>query len=130
MKRLLFYTPILSPLFILFSVLSVTYAIAQAVGGEAPQSSNPWEHLLKLVFPVILTAVGPILTGFIKTAPRWVKFIVASIGTTLVGFGAGSIPDFPVYPDTGAEIGLGAGATSQAILNGWLKRPDAEAPKP
>jgi len=116
-------------LFMMLAMIPARLALAQAVATEAPASSNPWEHLLKLIFPVILTAVGPILTGFIKTAPGWVKFIVASIGTTIVGFGAGSIPDFPVYPDTGAEIGLGAGATSQAILNGWLKRPDGEAPK-
>jgi asparagine N-glycosylation enzyme membrane subunit Stt3 len=117
---------------LMLAVYPASLALAQVVTGEAPASSNPWEHLLKLIFPVILTAVGPILTGFIKTAPSWVKFIVASVGTTLVGFGAGSIADFHIYPnpDTGAEMGLGAGATSQAILNGWLKRPDAEAAKP
>lgn len=118
------YFYLFSPLMMFYSV---SFALAQVVTTDAPASANPYEHLLKLIFPVILTAMGPILTGFIKTAPGWVKFIVASIGTTLVGFGAGSIPDFPVYPETGAEIGLGAGATSQAILNGWLKRP--EAPK-
>lgn len=118
------YLSLLSPFLLL---LSVSTALAQIVTPTEPVVENPWAHLLKLIFPVILIAVGPILTGFIKTAPDWVKFIVASLGTTLVGFGAGSIPDFPVYPSSGAEIGLGAGVTSQAILNGWLKRP--EAPK-
>jgi len=117
-------------LFLILAMIPASLALAQAVTTEAPASSNPWEHMLKLAFPVILTAVGPIITGFIKTAPPWVKFICASLGTMLVGFGAGNIPDFPVYPESGAEMGLGAGATSQAILNGWLKRPDGEAPKP
>ena len=65
------------------------------------------------------------VTGFIKTAPAWVKYVVASLASMLVGVGAGVIPDFPLTIESAATIGATSGATGQAL---FMHMPKTETP--
>jgi hypothetical protein len=97
-------------------LLMPTMALAQTLTTEAPASQKAWEVLLKLAFPILMTIVGPFVTGYIKDAPVPVKYAVASLASMLVGAGAGSIPDFPLTMESAATIGVTSGATGQALL--------------
>ncbi len=103
----------------------VSVAIAQTLTTDAPPVQKTWEILLKLAFPVVMTVVGPLVTGLIKTAPDWVKYVVASLASMLVGAGAGSIPDFPLSVESAATIGVTSGAIGQKIFMTVPKPPGA-----
>lgn len=91
-------------------------AVAQTLTTDAPAGQKAWEVLLKLGFPVIMTVIGPFVTGFIKSAPEWVKYIVAGLSSMLVGAGAGAIPDFPLTIESAATIGVTSGAIGQKLF--------------
>lgn len=101
---------------IVVMVLWYGHAIAQTLTTDEPVPQKAWEILLKLGFPVIMTVIGPIVTGFIKSAPDWVKYIVASLASMLVGAGAGAIPDFPLTIESAATIGATSGAIGQKLF--------------
>ena|SRR3990167_2060969 len=91
-------------------------AVAQTLTTDAPVSQKTWEILLKLAFPVLMTAIGPSVTSFIKGWPTPVKYVIASLASMLVGAGAGSIPDFPLTMESAATIGVTSGAVGQALF--------------
>jgi hypothetical protein len=120
MRRYLF---LLSPVLVL---LSVSYGVAQTLTTDEPAPQKMWEVLLKLAFPIVMTAVGPLVTGLIKTAPAPVKYVLAAISSMLVGAGIGSIPDFPLTPESAATIGVTSGVTGQALFT-MVPKPPAPA---
>jgi hypothetical protein len=109
------YLYLLSPVLVL---LSVSYGFAQqSIASDAPPEEKLWQTLLKLAFPFIMTMVGPYLTSFLKTAPEPVKYVVSGLVSMLLGAGAGTIPDFPIYPESAATIGLASGIAGQKLFN-------------
>lgn len=101
---------------IVVMVLWYGISLAQTLTTDEPAGQKAWEVLLKLGFPVIMTVVGPFVTGFMKSAPTWVKYVVASVASMVVGAGAGAIPDFPLTIESAATIGATSGATGQALF--------------
>jgi hypothetical protein len=113
-------------LLLMFVMLLVySNSFAQTLTTDAPVPQKAWEVLLKLGFPVVMTVVGPFVTGFIKTAPTWVKYVVASLASMIVGAGAGAIPDFPLTVESAATIGATSGATGQALFMQIPKPPSS-----
>ncbi|MGH6821215.1 MAG: hypothetical protein ACREDU_10185 [Methylocella sp.] len=104
-------------------LLSVSPVLAQTMTTNEPASQQAWEVLLKLAFPIVMTAVGPFVTGYIKDAHPALKYVVASLASMLVGAGAGSIPDFPLGMESAATIGATSGATGQFL---YLAHPKTE----
>lgn len=94
----------------------VAVAVAQTLTTDASVPQKSWEILLKLAFPVLLTAVGPFVTGFVKGLPAPAKYVIASLASMLVGAGAGAIPDFPLSIESGATMGATAGAVGQKLF--------------
>lgn len=97
-------------------MINVTEVFAQTLMTDAPPVQKTWEILLKLAFPIVMTAVGPTITSAIKTAPPIVKYLVASLASMLVGAGAGAIPDFPLTMESAATIGVTSGAIGQKLF--------------
>lgn len=97
-------------------MVNMSDAVAQTLTTDAPLEQKTWEILLKLAFPVLMTAVGPMLTQYMKTMPPVVKYLVASLGSMVVGAGAGAIPDFPLSIESGATIGVTSGAIGQKLF--------------
>jgi len=119
------YLRVIQLVMIVMMMLWYGISLAQTLTTDAPAPQKAWEVLLKLGFPVIMTVVGPFVTGFIKTAPSWVKYVVASLASMLVGAGAGAIPDFPLTIESAATIGATSGATGQAL---FMHMPKTETP--
>ena len=110
---------------VLTLVLIGSIATAQTLTTDEPAPQKLWEVLLKLAFPIVMTVVGPLVTGLIKTAPTPVKYALATLTSMLLGAGIGSIPDFPLGPESAATIGATSGATGQAL---FLMQPKPPAP--
>jgi hypothetical protein len=104
----------------LMMTLIPALAYAQTLTTDAPVEQKFWEVFLKMAFPVVMTFVGPIVTGFIKTAPDWVKYLLASISSMIVGAGFGEIPNFPLTAESAATVGLLSGPAGQAL---FLRKP-------
>ena len=98
------------------NMLTITDVVAQTLMTNAPIEQKTWEIMLKLAFPVLMTAVGPMLTQYISNAPPAVKYLVASLGSMCVGAGAGAIPDFPLTIESAATIGVTSGAIGQKLF--------------
>ena len=110
-------------LYVVAMVLGVLYAgvaLAQTLTTDAPAEQKLWEVILKMAFPVVMTVVGPLVTGFMKTAPPWVKYVSASLASMLVGAGVGTIDSFPLTSESAATIGATSGAMGQAL---FLQKP-------
>ena len=114
---------------VVMTVMMLWYVVgfAQTLTTNEPAPQKAWEILLKLSFPVIMTVIGPFATGYIKGAPSWVKYIVASLASMLVGLGAGAIPDFPLTMESAATIGATSGATGQALFMHTPTRSDIKS---
>lgn len=112
------YLYLLSPVLVL---LSVSYAIAQTLTTDAPVSQMGWEVALKLIFPIIMTALSPYLTGLITSnfakVPPPVQYAITSILSLVMGGLAGAIPGFPMGPESAATVALGSGNTGQFLAN-------------
>ena len=112
------YFILLSPLFV---VLSVGYAIAQTLTTDAPPEQKAWEVMLKMVFPVIMTAVGPYITGLVTSGfarvPKPVQYVISSLLGLVIGAIAGQVPGFPLGSESAANMGLAAGASGQFLAN-------------
>lgn len=92
-------------------------ALAQTLTTDEPAPQKAWEIILKLAFPILMTAVGPWVASYLKAAPTPVKYAVASLTSMLLGAGAGAIPDFPMGVESAATIGVTSGATGQMLFN-------------
>jgi len=92
-------------------------AISQTLESEKPAVEKTFEVLLKLAFPLVMTMVGPWVASWLKTAPSPVRYAVAGGVSMLLGAGAGEIPDFPLYPESAATIGLTSGIAGQRMYN-------------
>lgn len=121
MKRL----RVIQLIMIVIMMLWYGISLAQTLTTDEPVPQKAWEVLLKLGFPVIMTVVGPFVTGFIKSAPTPVKYVIASLASMLVGAGAGAIPDFPLGIESAATIGATSGATGQALFMSIPKPPSS-----
>lgn len=110
-----------------FGLVLASLGLAQAEAAPAAPPTDYWAAIFKVVFPVVITIVGPIVTGFIKTAPSWVKYILSGLSSALVGAGAGEIPNFPLTPESAALVGLLGGPVGQAL---YLSTPRPPAPNP
>ena len=118
MRRFLY---LLSPVLVL---LSVSYAVAQTLTTDAPPEQKAWEVALKMLFPIIMTAVGPYFTGLITSSfakvPAPVQYVISSILGLLMGAVAGQVPGFPLGSESAATIGLASGGTGQFLANSTL----------
>jgi len=103
--------------------MMATSVMAQTLSTDAPAGQKTWEIVLKLAFPILMTAVGPYVTGYIKHAHPAAKYIVASLASMLIGVGAGAIPDFPLTMESAATIGATSGATGQFLFLQHPKSP-------
>lgn len=114
------YLYLLSPVLIL---LSVGYAVAQTLTADSPPAPPEavWEVMLKLAFPIVMGVAGPYMTGlitsnFAKVHPS-VQYAITSILTLIMGALAGSIPAFPLGPESAATIALASGNGGQFMAN-------------
>lgn len=117
MRRSLY---LLSPVLML---LMVGVAVAQTMTADNPPAAPQalWEIILKLGFPVLMTAVGPYMTGlitsnFAKVHPS-VQYAITSLLTVIMGALAGQIPAFPLSSESAATLALAAGNTGQFMAN-------------
>jgi cobalamin synthase len=107
MRRLLFYTPVVSPLFILFSILSAGYVLAQAIGGTPTVA--PVDYAQKAIdvgLTLLMTFLGPVITRFMTTSPPWVRYLVTAVCGAGTGFATGEYSSYPMQGDTGAILGI------------------------
>lgn len=114
------YLYLLSPVLVL---LMVGVAVAQTITAANPPPAPEalWEIILKLAFPVLMTAVGPYITGlitsnFAKVHPS-VQYAITSVLTVIMGALAGQIPAFPLSSESAATLALAAGNTGQFMAN-------------
>ena len=101
-------------------MISVEAVAAQTLMTDEPAGQKTWEVLLKLAFPILMTAVGPMATRYVKDWPPPLKYVVASLASMLVGAGLGAVPDFPLGIESAATIGATSGATGQYL---YLQHP-------
>ena len=102
---------------LLVMVFNTAVAIAQTVTTDAPAPEKIWQVVLKLAFPIITTAIIPWLSGYLKMVPQPVKIGLSAIVSLLVGAGIGTLPDFPMGPESTANVALANGATGRVLLN-------------
>ena len=109
---------LLSPVLVL---LSVSAAVAQTLTTDAPPEQKAWEVAIKMIFPILMTAVGPYLTGLITSSfakvPAPVQYVISSLLGLLMGAIAGQVPGFPLGSESAANMGLAGGATGQFLAN-------------
>lgn len=108
----------LSPLLLL---LSVPIVLAQTLTTDKPPDEKAWEVVLKLGFPILMSALGPYATGlitssFAKVHPS-VQYVITSILTLIAGALVGQIPQFPLGSESAATMALAAGNTGQFMAN-------------
>ncbi len=112
------YLYLLSPLFIL---LSVSVALAQTLATDKPAPEKLWEMLLKLGFPILMTAIAPYLTGLITSnfakVPPSIQYAITSMLSLIMGALVGQIPAFPLGSESAATIALASGNAGQFIAN-------------
>ena len=115
MRRYLYFT---SPLLV---IISVSYAMAQTLTTDAPVPEKAWEIILKLGFPILMTAAGPYITGlitsnFVKVHPA-IQYAITSFFSLITGALVGQIPDFPLTSESAATMAIAAGNTGQFMAN-------------
>jgi hypothetical protein len=104
-----------------------SYAIAETLTTDAPVEQKLWEVMLKTIFPVLWTAVGPFFTKGVTylllkvmaTVPASVQIALSSIFAGAVAGVAGAIPDFPLSVESAINMAMPQGATAQmqAMMN-------------
>lgn len=112
------YLYLLSPVLVL---LWASYAIAQTLTTDAPAPEKLWEIILKLGFPILMTALGPYATGlitsnFAKVHPS-IQYAITSVLTLIMGALVGQIPNFPLGSESAATMAIAAGNTGQFMAN-------------
>ena len=114
------YLYLLSPVLIL---LSVSYAVAQTLtaSNPPPPAEAAWEIILKLGFPIVMSALGPYATGWITSSfakvPPAAQYAITSLITVIAGALVGQIPAFPLTSESAATMALAAGNTGQFLAN-------------
>jgi len=118
MKR---YLPFLSVLLFAVVMLMTVESMAQTIMTDKPTPQKLYEVLLKVLFPVIWTAVSPWLTGLVtagfKVVPPSIQVIISSVFGCIMAGITGLVPDFPLSPESAATMGVSAGATGQLLAN-------------
>lgn len=114
-----------------------TVSFAQTLTTDEPAPQKIWEIMLKLGFPVLMTAVSPwlqgLITSSIKKVPPTVQVAISSILGLIIGGIAGAIPDFPLTIESAATMGIASGGTGQVLVNmqsGTMHPKVGEAGKP
>lgn len=107
----------------LMAVMTLWYSqvLSQTLETDAPAQQKLWEIFLKLIFPTIWTAVAPWVTGLvtsgIKHVPTPLRVMISSVLGAIMAGVAGTIPDFPLSPESAATMGAAGGATGQILSN-------------
>ena len=110
----------------LMLLLPASVAIAQTLTTDKPSSEKFIEVILKMMFPVVITAIGPLVHNFIKTWPPPAKYIIVSMASMIAGGGMGELSGLPLTPESAATMGLTGGATGQAL---FMMHPKDDVPE-